>query len=118
MKKQILTFAIFTLGILITSASTMALECSALKGYDNGRSFVTVEAKLNAVEGFQNKLEAEVEDGYFTFTQTADGTYSAKIIMAPDYVNGVSTIANFDKNGSFTLAKISATNRFVLNCKK
>jgi hypothetical protein len=113
MKLQFLAIALLT-----TSVSASAIECSALKSYDNGTRYVTVTETLNPVDGMPGKVEAEVEEAYFTFSEKSDGEYSAKIIMAPDYVNGISTVANFDSDGNFRLSQNKSSTRFVLTCKK
>lgn len=117
MKKLTLTLSLVTT-LSIFSISAFAVECSASKSYDNGRQYVTFDAPMTSVAGYKGKYEAEVEDAYYTFSKTDDGQYSAKIIMAPDYVNGLSTVANFDSNGRFSLAKISGSTTYIINCTK
>jgi hypothetical protein len=109
---------LIALTILVTSTSAMAIECTGLKSYNNGRRHVTITEQLKPITDVAGKMEVEIEDAYFIFTEKALNEYSAKIIMAPDYQIGVSTSANFDIEGNFSLAKINSSTRFVLNCKK
>ena len=109
---------LLTLTIIVTSTNAMAVECTALKSYDNGRQHITLTEELKPIVGYEGKIEAEIEDAYFTFSENGPDQYSAKIIMAPDYLNGVSTNANFDMDGNLSLAKVTSSTRIVLNCKR
>lgn len=99
---------------LLISNAALAIDCTGQIDTYESSGVTTVKEKL---EGDNEKLQLDLENAYFSFSDYQDGAFTAIISIGPEYTTGNLAKGIFDKNGKFKLTYITPNKSYILNCQ-